>query len=81
GFKGGNVEIGRFKGLGEMRPAQLKETTMGGKSRTLLWVGYLDEARASTAATVERLMGNKPAARFASITEPAAFADGVDLDI
>ena len=41
----------------------------------------LEEARESTGDTVERLMGNKPEARFAFISERAAFADGVDLDI
>ncbi len=80
-FKGGKVEIGRFKGLGEMMPAQLKETTMDPRKRTLLRVAVLDEARESTGDTVERLMGNKPEARFAFITERAAFADGAELDI
>lgn len=80
-FKNGKVEIGRFKGLGEMMPAQLKETTMDPKKRTLLRVAILDEARESTGDTVERLMGNKPEARFAFITERAAFADGTELDI
>ena len=80
-FKGGKVEIGRFKGLGEMMPAQLKETTMDPKKRTLLRVAVLDEARESTGDTVERLMGNKPEARFAFISERAAFAEGADLDI
>lgn len=80
-FKGGKVEIGRFKGLGEMMPAQLKETTMDPKKRTLLRVAILDEARESTGDTVERLMGNKPEARFTFITERAAFAEGADLDI
>ncbi|MFY9293110.1 MAG: DNA topoisomerase IV subunit B [Methylorubrum rhodinum] len=80
-FKGTKVDIGRFKGLGEMMPAQLKETTMDPRKRTLLRVAVLDEARESTGDTVERLMGNKPEARFAFITERAAFADGAELDI
>ncbi|AWN42412.1 DNA topoisomerase IV subunit B [Methylobacterium durans] len=80
-FKSGKVEIGRFKGLGEMMPAQLKETTMDPRKRTLLRVAILDEARESTGDTVDRLMGNKPEARFAFISERAAFADGTDLDI
>ena len=81
-FKGkGKVEISRFKGLGEMMPAQLKETTMDPKKRTLLRVAIVDEARESTGDAVERLMGNKPEARFAFIQERAAFAEGSDLDI
>jgi topoisomerase-4 subunit B len=80
-FKGAKVEIGRFKGLGEMMPAQLKETTMDPKKRTLLRVGVLEDARVSTGDAVERLMGNKPEARFAFISERAAFADGAELDI
>ncbi|GJD32804.1 DNA gyrase subunit B [Methylobacterium adhaesivum] len=80
-FKGAKVEIGRFKGLGEMMPAQLKETTMDPKKRTLLRVEVLEEARASTGDAVDRLMGNKPEARFAFISERAAFADGAELDI
>ncbi len=80
-FKNGKVEISRFKGLGEMMPAQLKETTMDPKKRTLLRVAVLDEARESTGDTVDRLMGNKPEARFAFIQERAAFADGAELDI
>ncbi|KQT86601.1 DNA topoisomerase IV subunit B [Methylobacterium sp. Leaf466] len=80
-FKGAKVEIGRFKGLGEMMPAQLKETTMDPGKRTLLRVAVLEDARASTGDAVERLMGNKPEARFAFISERAAFADGAELDI
>jgi topoisomerase-4 subunit B len=81
-FKGnGKVEIGRFKGLGEMMPAQLKETTMDRKKRLLLKVVVEAEERADTSDTVERLMGNKPEARFAFIQERAAFADEDALDI
>ncbi|WP_018259861.1 DNA topoisomerase IV subunit B [Methylobacterium sp. WSM2598] len=80
-FKNGKVEIGRFKGLGEMMPGQLKETTMDPSKRTLLRVEVLDEAREATGDAVERLMGNKPEARFAFISERAVFADKAELDI
>ncbi|MBS7546001.1 DNA topoisomerase IV subunit B [Ancylobacter oerskovii] len=77
----GKVEIGRFKGLGEMMPAQLKETTMSRKTRTLLRVTVEDAERADTADVIERLMGNKPESRFAFISERAAFASEELLDI
>jgi topoisomerase-4 subunit B len=79
-FKGkGKIEIGRFKGLGEMLPAQLKETTMDPSKRSMLKVVVEEEAVADTNDTVERLMGNKPEARFRFIQDNAEFA--VDLDI
>jgi topoisomerase IV subunit B len=56
-------------------PAQLKETTMDPKRRLLLRVQILAEDKAGTEDSVERLMGNKPEARFAFIQERAAFAD------
>jgi topoisomerase-4 subunit B len=81
-FKGsGKVEVGRFKGLGEMLPAQLKETTMDPKKRTLLRVRVVPEDEDGTGDAIERLMGNKPEARFAFIQERAAFADDAALDI
>jgi topoisomerase-4 subunit B len=73
-FKGKKPEISRFKGLGEMMPAQLKETTMDPAKRILLKVMVEHEARDETADVVERLMGNKPEARFLFIQERAAFA-------
>ena len=75
----GKVEISRFKGLGEMMPAQLKETTMAPGKRTLLKVGILEEDREETVESVERLMGSKPEARFAFLQERAAFAAAADL--
>jgi topoisomerase-4 subunit B len=81
-FKGNaKIEIGRFKGLGEMTAPQLKETTMDPKKRTLLRVTVLPDERPDTGDTVERLMGNKPEARFAFIQERAAFANEEALDI
>jgi topoisomerase IV subunit B len=77
----GKIEIGRFKGLGEMLPAQLKETTMDPKKRILLKVMVENDERADTSDSVERLMGNKPEARFAFIQENAAFASKDLLDI
>jgi topoisomerase-4 subunit B len=76
-----NVEIGRFKGLGEMMPAQLKETTMDPAKRTLLKVMLIADDRADTAQSVERLMGTKPEARFAFIQERAEFASDEMLDV
>jgi topoisomerase-4 subunit B len=73
------IEISRFKGLGEMLPAQLKETTMDPKRRGLLRVAVLAEDREDTANSVERLMGNRPEARFAFIQERAAFATAAEL--
>jgi len=73
------VEVSRFKGLGEMMPAQLKETTMDPRKRQLLRVAVVDDAREGTADTVERLMGVKPEARFTFISEHAAFAKELDV--
>ena len=73
------VEVGRFKGLGEMMPAQLKETTMDPKKRTLLRVQIADADPAK--ATVDRLMGNKPEKRFQFIQEHAQFAGEELLDL
>ena len=53
------VEVSRFKGLGEMMAAQLKETTMDPKKRTLLRVVLAAEDRKDTEKSVERLMGTK----------------------
>jgi topoisomerase IV subunit B len=75
------VEIGRFKGLGEMMAGQLKETTMDPRKRTLLRVVVLDDERKKTDSSVERLMGNKPEARFEFIQERAEFADEELLDV
>jgi len=74
----GKVDITRFKGLGEMPFAHLRETTMSPKTRTLLQVKVLDD-RDATRITVDRLMGSKPEARFEFIQENAAFV--TDLDV
>src|SRR5882672_4799578 len=75
------VEVGRFKGLGEMMPAQLKETTMDRRKRTLLKVVLAEDERKPTASSVERLMGTKAEARFDFIQERAEFADEDMLDV
>ena len=75
------VEVSRFKGLGEMMAAQLKETTMDPKKRTLLRVVLMEDEKKNTEKSVERLMGTKPEARFAFIQERAEFADEKALDV
>ncbi len=72
GFTGrGQIEVSRFKGLGEMPTRDLRETTMDPAKRTLLRVAVVEADSVSTAETVERLMGSKPEARFAFIQERA----------
>ena len=85
-FKGRKVEISRFKGLGEMPPAQLKETTMSLEKRTLLRVtvpggrGEEDwDDQHDTAELVESLMGKKAELRYAYIQEHARFVQDIDV--
>jgi topoisomerase-4 subunit B len=78
-FKGKKVEIGRFKGLGEMMASQLKETTMDPKKRTLARVS-LPDSEEEIEDLVERLMGRKAEARYQFIQENARFAVA-DLDV
>ena len=72
----GEVVISRFKGLGEMMPAQLRETAMDPATRHLVRVCVRSEDR-STADIVERLMGRKAAPRYRYICENAQFAEAV----
>ena len=76
----GKVDVSRFKGLGEMLPRQLKETTMDPKVRTLLRVALAEDDK-STGKVVDQLMGNKPEDRFRFIQERAEFAKADELDI
>ncbi|WP_375606692.1 MULTISPECIES: DNA topoisomerase IV subunit B [unclassified Bartonella] len=73
------IEIGRFKGLGEMRAEQLKETTMHPQKRTLLRVSIDAVEIQETKKTVESLMGTKPEARFRFIQENSTFASNLDI--
>ena len=75
----GKVDVGRFKGLGEMMPAQLRETTMDPRKRNLLRVVLTAAGETETASLVEQLMGRKAESRFAFIQEHAAFATGLDI--
>jgi topoisomerase-4 subunit B len=77
-FKGAkNVDIGRFKGLGEMLPAQLRDTTMHRDKRTLLRVFIQDNEDISQ--FVDRLMGKNAEARYIFIQENAPHIHEVDV--
>jgi topoisomerase-4 subunit B len=79
-FKSGSkVEISRFKGLGEMPPSALRETTMDPARRTLLKVLARPEQRGETDALVESLMGRKPELRFQFIQEHARTVEALDV--
>lgn len=73
------VEIGRFKGLGEMTPIQLKSTTMDPKVRTMARVTIDENDLPSLESLVQTLMGKKPELRFAYIQEHAPEISQLDL--
>ena len=81
-FKGRKVEVSRFKGLGEMNPMQLRETTMDPKSRNMLRITLPKEyeERALVKDLVDRLMGKHPEHRFQFIQENAAQVDEDVID-
>ncbi len=76
---GSKVEVSRFKGLGEMPPAMLKDTTMDPAKRTLLRIVAAPEDRAATSEMVESLMGKRPELRFQFIQENAATVQDLDV--
>jgi topoisomerase IV subunit B len=79
-FKAGaKLEVSRFKGLGEMPPSALKETTMDPAKRTLLKVMAPAEDRARTNELVESLMGRRPELRFQFIQERARTVEDIDV--
>ncbi|MGZ8346067.1 MAG: DNA topoisomerase IV subunit B [Allosphingosinicella sp.] len=81
-FKGKKVEVSRFKGLGEMNPQQLKETTMDPKTRGMLRVTLPQdyEERSAVRDLVDRLMGRNPEHRFQFIQSRAAELDEEAID-
>ncbi len=81
-FKGKKVDVSRFKGLGEMNPSQLRETTMDPKTRSMFKVTLPQEyeQRASVKDLVDRLMGKNPEHRFNFIQQNAASLDEDVID-
>ena len=81
-FRGKKVEVARFKGLGEMNPQQLRETTMDPARRGLVRITLPQEyeERAGVKDLVDRLMGTNPAHRFAFIQENAARVEEEAID-
>lgn len=77
------VELSRFKGLGEMNPSQLKETTMNPETRTLARITLPDSidelTEAKPAELIDTLMGKKAEHRFRFIQENAHFAEELDV--
>lgn len=73
------VDVGRFKGLGEMNASQLKETTMDPRRRTLLRVEIGEGDKSTIGDAINALMGSKPEARFRFIQDRAAFAKDLDI--
>ena len=80
GFKSKlKIDVGRFKGLGEMNPQQLKETTMAPEARKLIQVIIPENDSGGTTDLIDRLMGKNPETRFKFITTNAKFAEELDV--
>ncbi|MEH6723259.1 MAG: DNA topoisomerase IV subunit B, partial [Qipengyuania sp.] len=81
-FKGKKVDVGRFKGLGEMNPAQLRETTMNPATRSLIRITLPPEFedRAKVKELVDQLMGRNPEHRFNFIQNNAGDMDREMID-
>ncbi len=81
-FKGKKVDVGRFKGLGEMNPQQLRETTMAPESRSLIRITLPaeHEQRHAVKELVDRLMGRNPEHRFNFIQNRAGELDRDMID-
>ncbi|MGN3973380.1 DNA topoisomerase IV subunit B [Tsuneonella sp. SYSU-LHT278] len=81
-FRGKKVEVGRFKGLGEMNPQQLRETTMNPQSRSLIRITLPPEheQRHAIKELVDQLMGRNPEHRFNFIQNHAGDLDRELID-
>ncbi len=73
------IDIQRFKGLGEMMPQTLKETTLDPQRRRLLQVSIPDTERLLTEQIITQLMGKDTSARYAFIMEHATEVDELDV--
>lgn len=74
-----NPEVTRFKGLGEMNPATLYETTLDPKKRRLLRVAVPEGEALRTDQVIADLMGKDPAPRFREIMERGAEIEDLDV--
>lgn len=73
------IEVQRFKGLGEMMPATLWETTLDPDRRRLLRISIADDERLKTEQVMSDLMGKEASARFDFIMQHAPDVEELDV--
>jgi DNA gyrase subunit B/topoisomerase-4 subunit B len=79
GRKDRKIDVQRFKGLGEMMPKMLNETTLDPRTRQLLRVVVKPKDRLETEQTISSLMGKDAAPRYDFIMQNAAQVEDLDV--
>ena len=77
--KGGKIDLQRFKGLGEMMPKILYDTTLNPSKRRLLQIRIEQEDKHNTETTISNLMGKDASERYRFVVQNALNVEDLDI--